>query len=247
MRGSERALRTAIIAIVALGTTACTQIDNALASVPVFSFLREAPFMDPYEMPRQPAPGSIPFWSPAGRVLPPIEASEAGLNAFAATEYGRNPYATMAGDTAWLGYGRTMYERHCSVCHGPAGAADGPIIAPEKFPPVVPSLLQGAALGRSEGYLYGIIRVGRGLMPAYGARTSDQDRWAIVNYVQQLQRAAGGTPAAPPATTDTTAAQTAAPATTDTSAAQTAAPATTDTPAAPAPTDTAAASPAGEE
>lgn len=194
MTGSERARRAAIIAVIAFAGTACTQIDNTLASVPVFAFLREAPFLDPYEMPRQPAPGSIPFASPQGRILPPIEPSEAGLNAFAASAYARNPYGAMTGDTAWIAYGRTMYERHCAVCHGPAGAADGPIVGPQKFPPVVPSLLQGAALGRSEGYIYGIIRVGRGLMPAYGGRTSDQDRWAIVNYVQQLQRAAGATP-----------------------------------------------------
>ena len=200
MARRERAVRTALLAAMALSTGACTVIDNTLASVPVFAFLREAPFIDPYEMPRNAPPGSVPFASPVGRVLPPTEPSEAGLNAFAASEWGRNPYAHLAADTAWLGYGRVMYERHCSVCHGPTGRADGSIVGQgsNRFPAVVPSLVQGAAVGRSEGYVYGIIRVGRGLMPAYGGRTTDRERWAIVDYVETLRGGAGTVPAAAP-------------------------------------------------
>jgi prenyltransferase beta subunit len=36
-----------------------------------------------------------------------------------------------------------------------------------------------------------MIRVGRGLMPSYGARITHFDRWHVVNYVRQLQRSAG--------------------------------------------------------
>jgi mono/diheme cytochrome c family protein len=204
-------VRSILLAAVALGATACTQIDNTLAAVPVFAFLREAPFIDPYEMPRNAPPGSVPFASPVGRVLPPIEPSEAGLNAFAATAWGRSPYAHVATDTAWVNYGQAVYANHCAVCHGPSGQGDGPIVGQgsNRFPAVVPSLVQGAALGRSEGYVYGIIRVGRGLMPAYGGRTTDRERWAVVNYVETLQRGGGAAPAAPqpqPAATDTAAA-----------------------------------------
>lgn len=211
MRRSERTLRTLTLALVASASTACTQIDNALASVPVFAFLREAPFLDPYEMPRQPPPGSIPFSSPQGRVLPPLEATEAALNTFAASEYGRDPYTALHQDPAWLTYGQTMFERHCAVCHGPQGQGNGPVVGPGKFP-MGPTLVGGTALGRSPGYVYGIIRVGRGLMPAYGGRTTDAERWAIVNYVTQLQQRAGGAagqtpPGAPaPTATDTDAA-----------------------------------------
>ena len=60
MKKSERALRLAVLGIAFAGLSACTQIDNALASVPVFAFLREAPSIDPYEMPRMPPPGAIP-------------------------------------------------------------------------------------------------------------------------------------------------------------------------------------------
>jgi hypothetical protein len=53
---------------------------------------------------------------------------------------------------------------------------------------------------RTDGYIYGMIRVGRGLMPPYGHQVAHFDRWNIVNYVRQLQRNAG-TPGMPAAAT----------------------------------------------
>ncbi len=209
MKRSERVVQLAALALAAISASACTQIDNALASVPVFAFLREAPSFDPYEMPRLPAPGSVPFASPQGRVLPVIEPSEAGLNAFAASPHGSNPYEALAGDEQWVAYGQEMYDRHCMVCHGTEGRGDGPVIGPDLFPMGM-SLVTGNAPGRTDGYMYGIIRVGRGLMPAYGGRTTDAERWAIVNYVNRLQAAAGAAEApAAPAAADTVAADTA--------------------------------------
>lgn len=174
----------------------CTKIDNALAKVPIFAFMHEAPSFDPYEHPLPAPPGSVPFESPAGIVLPPQEATEAALNAFAASPYGRNPYA--ADDPGTLALGQLMYERHCAVCHGPQGAGDGPLVGPGKFPSI-PSLTSGTALGRSDGYVYAIVRAGRGLMPAYGPRMTHTERWAVVTYVNALQ-AAGAPPAAQPGT-----------------------------------------------
>ena len=40
-----------------------------------------------------------------------------------------------------------------------------------------------------------MIRVGRGLMPAYAHQISHFDRWNIVNYIRVLQRQAGNDPA----------------------------------------------------
>jgi mono/diheme cytochrome c family protein len=58
-----------------------------------------------------------------------------------------------------------------------------------------PSLLTDKARAYSDGYLYSMIRYGRGVMPRYGDKVyRHEDRWAIVNYVRKLQRdAAGGT------------------------------------------------------
>jgi hypothetical protein len=65
-----------------------------------------------------------------------------------------------------------------------------PIIRPGAFP-LSADLVQGPALGQSDGYMYAIIRAGRGLMPSYGARIAHHERWAIVNYMRALQ--GGGT------------------------------------------------------
>jgi hypothetical protein len=49
----------------------------------------------------------------------------------------------------------------------------------------------------SDGYLYAIVRYGRGVMGRYGDKIwLPSDRWAVVNYVRELQarsvRATGG-------------------------------------------------------
>jgi mono/diheme cytochrome c family protein len=191
--------RTLLAGLALLGTTvttSCTQIDNALASVPVFAFMRNAPSFDPYEHPLPPAPGSIPFESPNGPVLPPLQATEQALNEFAAGPWGQNPLAQ--DDVNALALGRVMYERHCSVCHGVTGQGDGPVVGPGRFP-LAPSLVEAPATGRSDGYVYGVVRAGRGLMPAYGARMSHTERWAVVNYVNSLQAQAGVAPQPTPA------------------------------------------------
>jgi mono/diheme cytochrome c family protein len=70
------------------------------------------------------------------------------------------------------------------VCHGPTGNADGTVsrlIA-------APSLLTARARGYSDGYIYGIVRYGRGVMPRYGDKIpAPVERWAIVNHVRKLQ------------------------------------------------------------
>jgi mono/diheme cytochrome c family protein len=183
----------ATLAVIALLTPGCTRIDNALASVPIFTFLREAPSFDPYEHPLPQPPGSVPYISPNGEVLAPLEASEAAFAEFEASPQGRNPLA--ADDPAALALGQVMYERHCAVCHGTQGAADGPLVGPGKFVEgFVPPLDSGAALGRSDGYIYAVVRAGRGRMPAYGARMTHIERWSVVTYVNSLQGAAGAAP-----------------------------------------------------
>jgi len=183
-----------------LAMSACTKIEDGAASIPVFSFMRNSPGFDPYEAPR-PAPyGSVPYGTPAGESLGPMESSEVGLNEFA----GRitNPFA--AADTAALRAGQAMFERNCAVCHGPQGKGNGSIIGPGKFP-MAPDLTLPITQGRSDGYIYAIIRAGRGLMPSYGPRMNHLERWATVMYVRQLQggaaAAAAPTPQPAPATT----------------------------------------------
>ncbi len=89
--------------------------------------------------------------------------------------------------------GDSLYQNFCSPCHGAAGAGNGPVSA--KFVGI-PSLLTDRARGYTDGYLYSMVRYGRGLMPKYGDKVNNPiDRWAIVNHVRKLQAAAPATKA----------------------------------------------------
>ena len=93
--------------------------------------------------------------------------------------------------------GRKSYQINCAACHGPAGAAmqSAPMF---KFGIFAPSLAAGSntANALSDGYIFGIIRNGRGLMPSYN-RIEERERWDIVHYIRTLQGRTG-------MTTDTT-------------------------------------------
>ena len=71
------------------------------------------------------------------------------------------------------------------------GGMIGPAYA-HSYPEHILSVgLLSTAAGRSDGYLYNIIRNGGGRMPNY-RRIPDEDRWHLVNYVRYLQQ--GGKP-----------------------------------------------------
>jgi mono/diheme cytochrome c family protein len=92
----------------------------------------------------------------------------------------RNPVAVTqeSVDRGWK-----QYQINCTVCHGEAGAGNGAAL---RFGVGAPSLLTPVTKGRSDGYLFGMLRNGRGLMPAMN-RIEELDRWHVVNYVRALQ------------------------------------------------------------
>ncbi len=79
--------------------------------------------------------------------------------------------------------GRKYYQINCEVCHGISGRGNGPALT---YGMPAPSLLTDITKGRTDGYIYGMIRNGRNLMPTYD-RIEDMDRWDVVNYVRALQ------------------------------------------------------------
>ena len=88
---------------------------------------------------------------------------------------------------ASLANGRKYYQINCAVCHGDSGMGDGP--ASKLGVPGI-SLMTDMTKGRTDGYLFGMIRNGRGLMPSYN-RIEDPDRWDVVNYIRGLQGIGG--------------------------------------------------------
>ena len=218
-----RSFRAASLALlVTVGTTGCTDIENALARVPFLAFMHSSPAYDPYEAPRPAPPGSVPVRDPFGTAAHAEGNSQTALQELASRV--TNP---VAADSASLASGQIFYDRFCTVCHGPAGAGDGSILGPGRFP-FAPAIATPIVAGYSDEYIYAVVRQGRGLMPAYGPRMTETQRWQVVNYVRWLARAAGqGTaPANPTSATNPTAATgtTAAPATGAPAASDTASP-----------------------
>jgi len=98
----------------------------------------------------------------------------------------RNP--TAATDSS-LANGRKYFQINCVVCHGDRAMGDGPATG---FGMPGINLTTDLTKARTDGYIFGMIRNGRGLMPPYN-RIEELDRWDVVNYLRALQGVNGKT------------------------------------------------------
>ncbi len=89
--------------------------------------------------------------------------------------------------------GEVLYLQYCVSCHGREGAGDGPVVGENRLPPLPTlNLLSDRAKNElSDGYVWGMIANGRGVMPAY-RRVPAEDRWYIVAWVRELQKRSPG-------------------------------------------------------
>ena len=168
--GAPPSLLRAGALTLALAALGCTTLDKAVGKVPWFTTMRDQPAIRPFELPRTPPAGSVP-----------VTGREDSLDLLLDLKNVVNPVAPSA---ASLTRGKLVYEQYCIVCHGPAGHSDGTVV-PKFVPP--PDITQPSTQQRSDGYLYAMIRQGRGIMPRYGDKIRGADRWNVVNYVRQLQ------------------------------------------------------------
>ena len=186
------------LALAVLAAGACVPLDDFMGDVFGRS-MRDQRSFDPYENTLLPAEGTVPMSAgnyPAGPfdinvgqpegsadVPPPFTQLDL-TNRPEVVDSLTNPVAATAES---LARGEQLYYRVCVVCHGPDGSGTTGYIF-EVHPAMVAYPLAGeVAMAKSDGYIYGVIRVGRGLMPAYGHQITHYDRWHIVNYVRQLQ------------------------------------------------------------
>jgi len=162
----------------ALGAAGCTTLDNAIAKVPWFTTMQQQVVVRPFEAgaldsgaQRMPPPGAVP-----------VTGEEDSLDILTDLKGLKDPVPPTA---ASLERGRILYNSYCIVCHGPAGHSDGTVV-PKFVPP--PDITQPTTQQRSDGYIYAMIKQGRGIMPKYGDKIRDAtDRWDVVNYVRKLQ------------------------------------------------------------
>lgn len=204
MRAPDKARRTMALALLLLFSGACDFYYYRLPSpdelwhvIPWFDHMIYARYIRPYETAR------VPRYTPEGSV--PVSGSEPDWSSewvsgkTTTANALKNPLATPrppgpsvpAIPREMDAAGDTLYQNFCSLCHGPTGNADGTVSRQMG----APSLLTPRARAYSDGYIYSIIRYGRGVMPRYGDKVVvPGERWAIVSHVRKLQ---SQTPAGP--------------------------------------------------
>ena len=195
-------VRFVAVALLAGLVSACSPFDDLMVQIFGRS-MRDQRSFDPYENTLLPPEGSVPFSAgnfsagpdqvslgqpdPSVEMPPPFTMAEVAIEAPVVVEM-VNPVEATAES---LARGERLYNRFCAPCHGVDGVGANAALAP--LHPMVPlfNLSSAATAIRPDGYIYGVIRVGRSLMPAYGHQITHYDRWHIVNYVRQLQAQAG--------------------------------------------------------
>jgi mono/diheme cytochrome c family protein len=172
--GPFRPPRTALVALIAVLASGCSW----------FTDFKDQPKIEPWESvsdsvpPRGNPQSSVPM---QGAIVPGFlvsrQALPATIDSMAALP---NP---VPADARSLDTGRKLYQINCAVCHGHAGLGNGPAV---KYGMAGIALANDRVRGLSDGYIWGMIRNGRGLMPTYN-RIEELERWDVVNYVRGLQ------------------------------------------------------------
>jgi mono/diheme cytochrome c family protein len=150
------------------------------------SRMLEQPRVDPYAPSdffidgrgmRTPVPGTVPREAVLGAPLL-LDGYEAGN--YAAT-------FPVPITRALLEEGHDHFEVVCATCHGTLGDGNSPVAAKMQIRKP-PSLLTPDIASFLPGRVYRIVSVGYGLMPAVDYQLDVGQRWAVVAYLEALQR-----------------------------------------------------------
>jgi len=83
--------------------------------------------------------------------------------------------------------GKVYYSLFCDHCHGEKGDGNGPMVTLGVYPVQPPAYNAGSSATITAGEIYHTIYYGKGMMGAHASQISEDKRWKIVMYVQQLQ------------------------------------------------------------
>ncbi len=84
-----------------------------------------------------------------------------------------------------VGQGSLAYNYFCIQCHGPK--ADGHGTVGQSFAPLPTDLTSQPVQRQSDGELYAKMRLGFKRHPELFTTVSDEDTWAVVNYIRSLK------------------------------------------------------------
>jgi len=92
-----------------------------------------------------------------------------------------NPYQI---EPLTLPQAQEIYNTYCISCHGDQGQGY-PI---EHTSQEVPDFKDDAVASQSDGAIYWKIREGKGIMPSYKSKLSDEQKWQLVEYIRDLSK-----------------------------------------------------------
>lgn len=92
----------------------------------------------------------------------------------------KNPFSGKAS----ISKGKSIYKARCVVCHGEKGKGDGP--AGKSLTPPAADHTADYVQKQTDGEIFWKISEGRGPMVGWKLILSEEERWALVNYIRTL-------------------------------------------------------------
>lgn len=92
-------------------------------------------------------------------------------------------------DAKSIAEGKTLYTAQCFACHGATGKGNGP--AAQDLSKAPGDLTSAKVQQQTDGELFWKITEGRKPMPNFDTKLTDQQRWAVVNYLRTLAPSGG--------------------------------------------------------
>ncbi len=163
-----------VVLLAAFAAGACDdQIKHIEKHTPLFSTMSWQRSVEAFEeQARLPVPGTMPI---NGQRTYDLMAADTMMS------------SPIAGTEADLARGEELFGQFCTPCHGVTGAGDGSVVGQNRIPAIPLLNIRGELTrGYTDGYIWGMITNGRGLMPAY-PRIPAMDRWYLVAHVRRLQ------------------------------------------------------------
>jgi len=82
--------------------------------------------------------------------------------------------------------GKTLFSKTCAACHGKTGLGDGP--KAKSLKTIATDFTKAESQNQTDGDHFYKTKTGRGDMPKYEGKLSDDDIWNIVNYMRTLKQ-----------------------------------------------------------
>jgi mono/diheme cytochrome c family protein len=160
-----------LLAVLAVVGCAILLIGYEVIFVDFVSFMEDQPSVDYQDGPRILAPDSaVPVSRPSYLDAPASLA---------------NPVPP---DEVSLQRGEILFDLHCSVCHGPNGQGNGPLVEYWREDARRPANLTDARFSQyPDALLYGAVIQGVGGMPPLRENMTERQYWDVINFVRSLQ------------------------------------------------------------